>query len=299
MAEVRSLSSRGDGAASTTRGGQGRRYQATRLVAPSRLLPRGPLDLLLQLAVLAAAYTAWRYARGAVHGDTVAEMGAAFANARDLIDAQDSVGLLFEPGLQSWAIDAGWPAEVARWGYANLHFKGACAGLLAIYFVWPGSFPFVRNTVIAAMAISLLGYALYPTAPPRFIGELGLDPSVTGNESLELTGTDALYNPFAAVPSMHVGLAMIVFWSIALLASNRVVKGLLFAYPLLMTYVVVASGNHYWLDAVFGAVTAALAAGAATLVARRRPEWAFGAELPPQPATSAADPKREPEAAAA
>ena len=123
--------------------------------------------------------------------------------------------------------------------------------------------------------------------------------AVTGNESLELTGTDALYNPFAAVPSMHVGLAMIVFWSIALLASNRVVKGLLFAYPLLMTYVVVASGNHYWLDAVFGAVTAALAAGAATLVARRRPEWAFGAELPPQPATSAADPKREPEAATA
>ena len=79
--------------------------------------------------------------------------------------------------MQSWAIDTGWPAEVARWGYANLHFKGSCLALLVIYFGWRGSFGFVRNTVIAAMAISLLGYWLYPTAPPRFIPELGLDPA--------------------------------------------------------------------------------------------------------------------------
>jgi membrane-associated phospholipid phosphatase len=267
----------------------------------NRFLPRGPLDLVFQFALIAVAYTAWRYARGAVHGDTVAEMAGAFAHARDLIDIEDSLGLLFEPGLQSWAIDAGWPAEVARWGYANLHFKGSCFALLTIYFVWPGSFPFVRNTILAAMAISLIGYALYPTAPPRFIGELGLDTSVavTGNEPLEFNSTDPLYNPFAAVPSMHVGLALIFAWSMALLASNRPLKAVLFAYPLLMTYVVVASGNHFWLDAVLGAVTAALAVGVATLLARARPQWAFGAELP---ATLTANPgkhEREPEAAAA
>ena len=267
----------------------------------SRVFPRGPLDLLLQLAILALAYTAWRYARGAVHGDTAAEMGAALAHARDLIDAQDSIGLLFEPGFQSWAIDAGWPAEVARWGYANLHFKGACLGLLTIYFVWPGSFPFVRNTVIAAMAISLLGYAFYPTAPPRFIPELGLDASVgvTGNEPLMLTSTDPLYNPFAAVPSMHVGLATIIAGSMALLASNRLLKGLLLAYPALMTYVVVVSGNHYWLDAVLGLIIAVLAAAVAVLLARGRPEWAFRAKLREESPASAGDAKTGPEAAAA
>lgn len=264
-----------------------------------RLLPRGPLDLILQFALIAAAYTAWRYARGAVHGDTVAEMAGAFTHARDLIDIQDSLGLLFEPGFQNWAIDAGWPAEVARWGYANLHFKGGCLALLAVYLGWPGSFPFVRNTVIAAMGISLVGYALYPTAPPRFIPELGLDSSVgvTGNEPLKLASTDPLYNPFAAVPSMHVGLALIFAWSLALLVSNRPLKGVLFAYPLLMTYVVVASGNHFWLDAVFGAITAALAAGAAILLARAVPRWSFRAELPPP--TAGARAKREPGAEAA
>jgi len=277
------------------------RTTVARMAELRRRLPRGPLDLVFQFALIAAAYTAWRYARGAVHGDTVAEMAGAFAHARDLTDVQDSLGLLFEPGFQSWAIDAGWPAEVARWGYANLHFKGSCLALLAIYFLWPGSFPFVRNTVIAAMAISLLGYALYPTAPPRFIPELGLDPSVavTGNEPLELTSTDALYNPFAAVPSMHVGLALIFAWSMALLVSNRPLKAVLFAYPLLMTYVVVASGNHFWLDAVFGALAAALAAAVATLLARARPQWSFRAELPATPAAQPANPEREPEAAAA
>ncbi len=253
--------------------------------AVNRLLPRGPLDLVLQLVLIAAAYTAWRYARGAVHGDTTAEMGVALANARDLIDAERSLHLLVEPSVQSWALDWGWPAEIARWGYANLHFKVSCLALLTIYLWRPGSYPFVRNAVIAAMAISLVGYALYPTAPPRFVGELGLDGSrgVTGNDPLLLSGTSVFYNPFAAVPSMHIGLALIYAGSLALLARRRAVKAALLAYPVLMTYIVVASGNHFWLDAVFGAVVAALAVGVALLLGRVHPAWSFRAEIGADP----------------
>jgi membrane-associated phospholipid phosphatase len=129
------------------------------------------------------------------------------------------------------------------------------------------------------MAISFIGYALYPTAPPRFLPELGLDPSssVTGNNPFLSHPGDALFNPFAAVPSMHVGLSVILAWSLALLVRPRPLKALLFAYPLLMTYVVVASGNHFWLDAVLGLLTAAAAVGIAILLARLNPDWAFGA----------------------
>ena len=68
-----------------------------RLTAPrGRLLPRGALDLVLQLLLIGLAYTAWRYARGAVNGDTAAEAAAAFAHARDLISAERSLNLLFE-----------------------------------------------------------------------------------------------------------------------------------------------------------------------------------------------------------
>jgi PAP2 superfamily len=260
----------------------------------SSLLPRGPLDLILQLAVLAAAYWAWRHARGAVDGS----MGLSFSHARDLVSAERSLGLLFEPSVQNWAVGADWPAEVARWGYANLHFKGSCLMLAILYFGYRGSYGFVRNAVLAAMAISVLGYALFPTAPPRFLPELGLDPSssVTGNTPLLSSPGDPLFNPFAAVPSMHVGLSVILAWSLAMLVRPRLLKALFFAYPLLMTYVVIASGNHFWLDAAFGLLTAALAVGVAVLLARLNSDWSFGSttrgasagELEPQPEPEAA-----------
>jgi len=259
-----------------------------------RLLPRGPIDLLLQLLLLAAAYWAWRHARGAVGGG----MGLSFSHARDLVGAERSLGLLIEPSIQHWAVSAGWPAEVARWGYANLHFKGSCLMLAILYFRYRGSFGFVRNAVFAAMAISVIGYALFPTAPPRFLPELGLDPSssVTGNNPLLSNPGDALFNPFAAMPSMHVGLSLIMAWSLAMLVRHPVLRGLLFAYPLLMTFVVIASGNHFWLDALFGLLTAALSTGVAMLLARVNPDWSFGpfrrtapaGELEPQPEPEAA-----------
>jgi PAP2 superfamily len=262
----------------------------------SSVLPRGPLDLLIQLALLAGAYWAWRHARGAVDGS----LGVSFSHARDLVSAERSLGLLIEPSVQHWAVDAGWPAEVARWGYANLHFKGSCLMLAVIYFGYRGSFGFVRNAVFCAMAISVLGYALFPTAPPRFLPELGLDPSssVTGNTPLLSSPGDALFNPFAAVPSMHVGLSVILAWSLGMLVRPRPLKVAFFAYPLLMTYVVIASGNHFWLDAAFGLLTAAAATGAAMLLARLNSDWSFGSATRSAP-TGDLEPQPEPEAAPA
>jgi hypothetical protein len=262
----------------------------------SSALPRGSLDLLIQLALLAGAYWAWRHARGAVDGS----MGVSFSHARDLVSAERSLGLLFEPNVQHWAVNAGWPADVARWGYANLHFKGSCLMLAVLYFGYRGSYGFVRNAAFAAMAISVLGYALFPTAPPRFLPELGLDPSsaVTGNNPLLSNPGDPLFNPFAAVPSMHVGLSVILAWSLGMLVGPRLLKAAFFAYPLLMTYVVVASGNHFWLDAVFGLLTAALATGVAMLLARFNSDWSFGSATRSAPAGDL-EPQPEPEAAPA
>jgi hypothetical protein len=262
----------------------------------SSLLPRGPLDLLIQLVLLAVAYWAWRHARGAVDGS----MGLSFSHARDLVSTERSLGLLIEPGLQHWAVDAGWPADVARWGYANLHFKGSCLMLAILYVGYRGSYGFVRNAVFAAMAISVIGYALFPTAPPRFLPELGLDPSssVTGNNPLLSAPGDPLFNPFAAVPSMHVGLSVILAWSLGILVRPRLLQAALFAYPLLMTFVVIASGNHFWLDAVFGLLTAALAVGVAMLLARLNSDWSFGSATPSAP-TGDLEPQPEPEAAPA
>lgn len=259
-----------------------------------RFLSRGLLDLVVQLLVIAVAYTAWRYARGAV---APATLEAAFSNGRDLVSLERSLHTLIELDVQRWALDAGWPAEVARWGYANLHFKGSCLALAVTYFRFRGSFGFMRNAVLAAMALSVACYWLYPTAPPRFLSELGLDgaTAVTGNNPLLSDPGNPFFNPVAAVPSMHVGLATIFAVTLGLLVEPRWLKALLFAYPLLMTYIVVATGNHYWIDALFGVIIAAAAAAVAVLLGRLHPDWA----LRGGPDTKAEAMAIEPEAEAA
>ena len=97
---------------------------------------------------------------------------------------------------------------------------------------------------------------------------------------------------------MHVGLSVILAWSLAMLVRQPIIRGLLFAYPLLMTFVVVASGNHFWLDAVLGLLTAALATGVALLLARVNPDWSF-APFGHAPRRSEPEPHSEPEVAPA
>ena len=83
--------------------------------------------------MIAAAYTAWRYARGAV---APSDLAAAFASGRDLVSFEDSIGTLIEADVQSWALEREWTAELARWGYANLHFKGSVLALAVIFFAY-------------------------------------------------------------------------------------------------------------------------------------------------------------------
>ena len=248
----------------------------------SRAFPRSPLDLLVQFAIIAAAYYAWRYARGAVDGSTTESV----RNALDLVSIEGSLGLFFEHSVQHWATAVGWPLDFANWMYLNAHFKGSLLALGAIYFLRNDSFGFVRNMLLCAMAISLLGYGLFPTAPPRFAPGLDIRDTVsavTGNPPIP-AHPDALFNPYAAVPSMHIGFSLMWGVSLALLFRPWWLRGLFLSYPLVMTYVVVATGNHFWIDGSFGALAAALAAGCALALSRLRPErWSFHPRLGGEP----------------
>jgi hypothetical protein len=249
-----------------------------------RVFPRGPLDFAWQAFVVIAAYMLWRLARGAAEGSATASI----AHARDLVSVERSLHSFVELDVQNWVVNAGWTSDFTAWMYGHAHFYGSLGALLLVYFAYNGSFCFVRNAVLAAMAISLVGYFLYPTAPPRFVAELGFSSShaVTGNDAIQVSH-NPFFNPYAAVPSMHVGLSLILGLSLARLSRPRAVKALFIAYPAVMTFVVVATGNHFWLDAAAGAVVAAAAFGAAAVLARARPAtWSFRAEqtTPPSPA---------------
>jgi hypothetical protein len=65
-----------------------------------------------------------------------------------------------------------------------------------------------------------------------------------------------------------------------MLMKRRVFKLLWAAYPLAVTFVVMVTGNHWWIDAAIGALVAALSASAAyAALARVRPEaWGWRSE---------------------
>ncbi len=244
----------------------------------TRLLPRGGLDALRQLALFGAVYYLYNLVRGMVDGD----VASAFQNARTLVDAERSLGLFFEPGLQAWALGHTWIVDGASWVYVHSHFIVTTAFLVWLYLRRTTAFCYVRNMLMIAMGVALLGYTLFPTAPPRFLPEWGFTDTVVnlvGEEAAR--GAALLYNPFAAVPSMHVAFALMIGVSAALLARSRPAKAAWALYPALVIFAVVVTGNHFWLDAVFGAAVAAVAAYAAhAALARARPEaWAFRSRL--------------------
>ena len=89
----------------------------------------------------------------------------------------------------------------------------------------------------------------------------------------------ALFNPYAAVPSMHVAFALMIGWPLARArAQHRVVRVLWLLYPFLMTFVIVVTANHFIVDALLGALTAGASAYGARWLARARPSvWRFSA----------------------
>ena len=256
---------------------------ARALLLQARVLPQGWLDALRQISLFAAAYFAYRLVRGLAEGDA----NAAFAHARDLISLESSLHVFVEPSIQAWASGSHLVMVCASWLYVNAQTSVTLSALLYVYLRHNSSFYFVRNMFMIAMAIALIGYIVFPTAPPRFMPEWGFIDSVsdfTGVHVNHASGAmTALFNPYAAVPSMHVAFALMIGWPLAKLSKHRVARAAWLLYPFLMAFVIVATANHFIVDALLGALTAGASAYGARWLARARPGvWRFTAVASPR-----------------
>jgi PAP2 superfamily len=242
----------------------------------ARVLPKGWLDVLRQISLGLAAYFAYSLARGLVEGRAT----AAFQHARELISLERTLHLFVEPSVQAWASGSHLVMVVASWLYVNGQTSVTIGGLLYLYLRHNRSFYFVRNMFLIAMAIALVGYTVFPTAPPRFMPEWGFIDSVSDLTGVHVSHTSgamtALFNPYAVVPSMHVAFALMIGWPLARLARHPLVRALWLLYPFLMAFVIVVTANHFIVDALLGALTAGVSAYGASWLARARPGvWRF------------------------
>ncbi len=237
------------------------------------ILPNGWIDLLRQLALFCGAYWLYRLVRGLVDG----RAADAFENARHIIAIEQDLGLFVEPAIHSWAEGRALVIDAASWMYLNSHFAVTVVTLAFLYLFRNPSYYFVRNMFMVAMGIALVGYVAFPTAPPRMLPEWGFTDSVAEFTGVDPSGaTGVLFNPFAAVPSMHVAFALMLAVPMARIARRGWVRAAWRIYPGLVTFAVVATANHWWLDALLGALTAGAAAWAAMSLAHARPSaWAW------------------------
>jgi membrane-associated phospholipid phosphatase len=244
----------------------------------ARLLPHGWLDVLRQVALFGLAYLAYRLVRGLVEG----EANTAFAHALDVISLELSLHIFIEPSIQAWASGSRLVMDFCSWMYVNAQTTVTLAGLVYLYVRHNKSFYFVRNMFMIAMLIALIGYTVFPTAPPRFLPEWGFIDSVSNFTGVHVDHASAtmtsLVNPYAAVPSMHVAFALMIGWPLAKLSKHRIVKALWLSYPFLMAFVIVVTANHFIFDAILGALTAGASAYGASWLAKARPQvWRFSA----------------------
>jgi len=237
-------------------------------------MPRGPFDLARQWLLFAGAYYLYRLVRGLVDGHA----NVAYQHARDIVDLERSVHLFIEQDVQQWAIQNSVFIHVANWMYVNSHFLVTTTFLIWLYVARNHAYYFVRNMFMVAMVFALIGYVAFPTAPPRFLPEWGFQDTVAdffGNTASQTASV--LYNPYAAMPSMHVAFALMIAVPASQLVRHRWLKALWLFYPLLVTFVVISTGNHFWFDGAVGAAVAGCSAVIAKAAfARVRPEaWAW------------------------
>ena len=253
------------------------RALAGKLSAQVRTLPTRPAsgwgDLFLQFFLFFIAYQSYQLVRGISDG----QGGLALANADRIIHIERSLGSFFEPDLQQALLNQHWLVDGASWLYLNSHFVLTVGFLAWLYLFRHEHFRFVRNMFMVAMALALVGYALYPTAPPR-LSVVGVVDTVSVYTGVHIAApsTHLFYNAYAAVPSMHVCFALLIAVPGFALSRTAWARGWWSAYPMLVFFAVVITGNHFWLDAAAGAAVACLAAVTARQLARVGPaSWAW------------------------
>lgn len=213
-----------------------------------------------ELLLLVLFYTAYTLTRLVLNGGGTTE---AFRHAGDVLSLERSLGIDPELALNQSLLAAPWLARAANYFYATAHFAVTLAIVIWLYRFRPRQYRWMRTALMAATAVALIGFWLFPLAPPRFLpGEGFVDPvSALGSWGLYSGQTSgALTNQYAAMPSMHAGWALWCGFILVRLGSQRWLKAVGALYPAVTVLVILATANHYVLDAVVGMalVTAAL-----------------------------------------
>ncbi len=212
-----------------------------------------------QAIIIVAVFQVFRVARIALEGSP----SSAMANALDIVDLQDALGMLHEETMQEWILGSEFLVRSWNVFYGLAH---DAVGALAIIFLWRRAgerYRWARNVAGWMLVVAMIGFALYPLTPPRLMppdfGFVDTGVEVGGIGPIQGATESGGGNRFAAMPSLHVGRAVWVTVALWPVLRRRWSKGLAVAYPLAMLFATVVTANHWILDGAGGGATLLIA----------------------------------------
>ncbi len=201
-------------------------------------------DLVANIGLLVAMW----FAYSAVRGVTSDHVATAMGNAADLLRFQRVVGLPSELALQQTLIGRTSLLKAANVYYVVAHFPITVGFLGWTWLRHRDRFARIRNTMVAVTAAGLAVHVLFPLAPPRMLTGFVDTAKVFGPNPYDLKIASAA-NQIAAMPSLHVGWALLVSIGIIWILQSKW-RFLAILHPVITAGVVVVTANHFWTDVI-------------------------------------------------
>ncbi len=174
-------------------------------------------------------------------------------NAERVVELEARIGLHVEPTVQRALLSRPRVLHGLNVGYALFNVTLTLGWAAVLFARGDEGYGRLRTACLLAHLGAQPVFLVFPTAPPRVLdGFVDTMAEVSGFD-LEHPVLVRLYNPVAAMPSLHVAFAVVTAGALAERASSRTGKLAAASYPPLVSLVITATGNHYVLDAVAGA----------------------------------------------
>jgi hypothetical protein len=232
-----------------------------------RAFPSGWRHAVKQVLILFSAFVVYDMIRIAARGREV----VAIAHSERVIRLERFLHVFWEPWMQARAVRHHDVIEFLSWFYVEVHLPALVATFIWIYIWHHRSWALYRNAFLLMNAIGLAVFASLPVAPPRLVPASGMIDTkyLLSGQGVHSGALAFVTNPYAAMPSLHLGYAL--FTSVALwtLARGIVARVLAVVYSMIVLIAIVTTGNHYLLDGLAGGATLALAFLLARAIAAR------------------------------
>ena len=233
---------------------------------------------LREVGLILLVYGAYALTRGSLPDRVV----AAVKNAYDIVDLERNLGFFWEYDIQSWFLRSSFWVDLANAIYTYFYYPALIIFAIWVYHRHRKQYSMFRNVFIVSAGIGFLCFAFYPVAPPRMLLSHGFVDTMRqyGAIHYDLPFLRVLANPYAAMPSLHFGWILMVGIGTVFIARALWLKVLGVLVPLSMFIAIIATGNHFILDAIAGIIVIGLAYGLVILFTRLRSKGILSLALP-------------------